>query len=158
MTLFSVLRILPFVFALIGFVVISDCLSGFGSWTVFTTTSPVYTTPKEDPWSRLSETPTFSSKRRSVYSDDNPIDSLDLKLTSVYDQSKDFLSSKNKVVLQSETLGIKPEELQEPEALQEEPCRLPRCTSYETPHTIQSAHGYSRKHDGGFYSYVSPEK
>uniref|UniRef100_A0A3B1KD84 Uncharacterized protein n=1 Tax=Astyanax mexicanus TaxID=7994 RepID=A0A3B1KD84_ASTMX len=89
----------------------------------------VLQTPKEDPWSRLSETPTFSSKRRSVYSDDNPIDSLDLKLTSVYDQSKDFLSSKNKVVLQSETLGIKPEELQEPEALQEEPCRLPRCTT-----------------------------
>uniref|UniRef100_A0A8B9LM55 Uncharacterized protein n=1 Tax=Astyanax mexicanus TaxID=7994 RepID=A0A8B9LM55_ASTMX len=111
------------------------------------------------------ETPTSSSRSRSVYGDDKsnrksaPKDSLDIRLTALYDQSKDFLASKKDVVFQSETLGKNPEgESQEPKALQEEPCRLPRSTSYETPHTIRSAKGYSRKHDGGFYSYIGPEK
>ncbi|KAM6930035.1 cilia- and flagella-associated protein 276 [Lycodopsis pacificus] len=61
----------------------------------------------EEPWSRLHETATLSSSRRSVmnYEPQAPQDSLDLQLKSVYDHQKDFLWLRNQVLYQQETVS-----------------------------------------------------
>ncbi|KAL7884981.1 hypothetical protein AOLI_G00077510 [Acnodon oligacanthus] len=127
---------------------------------------PTHIAQGDQPWSRLNDTATQTSMRRSVLYHDNetPKDSLDFHLRSVYDNHLDFLRNKNQTLLQRETL-------MDPRATHKE-ADEPNCETqemrvwvnpqkesiYSIEGTIESHHnastnrGYSRKHDGGFYS------
>ncbi|XP_036434292.1 protein C1orf194 homolog [Colossoma macropomum] len=127
---------------------------------------PTHIAQNDQPWSRLNDTATETSMRRSVLYHDKeaPKDSLDFHLRSVYDNHLDFLRNKNQTLLQRETLKerrVKHKEADEPICDTQE-MRVwvnPQKESiYSIEGTIESHHnastnrGYSRKHDGGFYS------
>uniref|UniRef100_A0A8C5FAC9 Uncharacterized protein n=1 Tax=Gadus morhua TaxID=8049 RepID=A0A8C5FAC9_GADMO len=85
-----------------------------------------------------------------------PHDSLDFHLKSLYDHHEDFLRTRN------QTLTLKEREKQEMQQknLKNDSIRVwitpQKCSIYSIKGTIESHHnanrGYSRKHDGGFYS------
>ncbi|KAG7283864.1 hypothetical protein CRUP_034051 [Coryphaenoides rupestris] len=99
-----------------------------------------------------------------------PKDSLDLHLKSVYDHHKDFLRTRNQTLYQPNTVSeghgmkFKNHEIQEvPQNELENDSIIvwinPQKSTIESiKGTIESHHiastnrGYSRKHDGGFYS------
>ncbi|XP_031701424.1 cilia- and flagella-associated protein 276 [Anarrhichthys ocellatus] len=82
-------------------------LSGFRTQRRTTFSKPTHIAQTEEPWSRLHETATLSSSRRSVvnYEPQAPQDSLDLQLKSVYDHHKDFLWLRNQVLYQQGTIS-----------------------------------------------------
>jgi hypothetical protein len=101
-----------------------------------------------------------------------PRDSLDFILKSDYDQHCEFLKSKNETLTQPETIGddhgriLKNKKKEEPKLI--DPLNPPTVKSviqdpkkesiHSTKGAIDSHHsaatnpGYSRKHDGGFYT------
>ncbi|XP_075951355.1 cilia- and flagella-associated protein 276 [Anarhichas minor] len=86
-------------------------LSGFRTQRR-TFNKPTHIAQTEEPWSRLHETATLSSSRRSVVnyepqvtSRKAPQDSLDLQLKSVYDHHRDFLWLRNQVLYQQGTVS-----------------------------------------------------
>ncbi|XP_071332169.1 cilia- and flagella-associated protein 276 [Trachinotus anak] len=85
-------------------------LSGFRPQQRKTYNKPTHIAQREEPWSRLHDTATLASTRRSVmhYEHQAPSDSLDFQLKSVHDQSKDFLRSKNQILYQKETVSEDP--------------------------------------------------
>ncbi|XP_032377724.1 cilia- and flagella-associated protein 276 [Etheostoma spectabile] len=68
---------------------------------------PTHIAQTEEPWSRLHDTTTLASSRRSVlhYEHQGPNDSLDFQLKSVYDHHKDFFWRKNQILYQKETVS-----------------------------------------------------
>ncbi|XP_017577891.1 protein C1orf194 homolog [Pygocentrus nattereri] len=128
--------------------------------------NPTHLAQNAQPWSRLNDTATETSLRRSVLhrDEETPRDSLDFHLRSVYDNHLDFLRDKSQTLQQRETLMDR--RAAHPEA--DEAARETRETRvwvnpqkesiYSIEGTIESHHnastnrGYSRKHDGGFYS------
>ncbi|KAL7398736.1 hypothetical protein ABVT39_014389 [Epinephelus coioides] len=81
-------------------------LSGFRLQQRKTYDKPTHLAQTEEPWSRLHDTATLSSSRRSVmhYEHQAPNDSLDFHLKSVYDHHKDFFLGKNQILYQKETV------------------------------------------------------
>ena len=124
------------------------------------------------PWSRLNATKTLSSQRREVYHYDpqSPRDSLDFVLKCQYDHHQEFMKSKAETLMQPETLGKEHGRILKNRPVIPEPVTLdskelvdymePRKTqihsakglAIESHHSEATNRGYSRKHDGGFYS------
>ncbi|KAI5095021.1 hypothetical protein C0J45_15096 [Silurus meridionalis] len=127
-------------------------------------TKPTHIAQQEEPWSRLNDSLTLSSMRRSVlFYKVAPQDSLDLHLSAVYDNHVDFLRNKNEILLQRETVvgdrGVNKEDAPKDDGMKLNVWVNPQKASiYSTEGAIESHHiastnqGYSRKHDGGFYS------
>merc|ERR1712037_35637 len=132
---------------------------------------------KTDVGTRLFDTPTLSSARREIYhfNRDAPIDCLDFELKSVYDHHNDFLKNQPYVLRQKVTSGnpdgvILKNRVQnvvdeEDHKINDHENKLLRIVTgskdtKNSPHpgAIHSHHnattnrGYSRKHNGGFYS------
>ncbi|XP_076131896.1 cilia- and flagella-associated protein 276 isoform X2 [Alosa pseudoharengus] len=134
--------------------------------------TPIHVAQNESPWSRLNDTATLASVRRNVcyYDKEAPRDSLDFHLKSTYDHHQEFLGNKNETLFQRETYsddhGRILKNRQKTEAPQcgfeKREIRLwvnpQKASIYSIQGTIESHHnastnrGYSRKHDGGFYS------
>ncbi|CAL8323347.1 unnamed protein product [Merluccius merluccius] len=126
----------------------------------------------EEPWSRLHHTATSSSAGRTGAhcGQQAPNDSLDFHLKSLYNHHEDFLRTRTQTVYQWETVSedhgrmLKKHEMQEVPQNKLENDRIKvginpqKCSIYSIQGTIESHHnastnrGYSRKHDGGFYS------
>merc|ERR1711973_35937 len=127
---------------------------------------------EEAPWNRLYKTATLSSTRREIYHFDPqaPDDSLDFVIKSTYDHHNKFLSSKAETLVQNETAGLPHGRVlknrpppKDPEVEQND-LQLIRSTSdqresihsingaIESHHSAATNGGYSRKHDGGFYT------
>lgn len=128
----------------------------------------------DNPWGRLYTTQTLASDRQSVhhYDPKAPRDSLDFVIKASYDHHNKFMADNNETLLQHETLGgnhgrilknrkkkIDPVERAErakPKFTESD--MLPRMTTHSVKMAIESHHipltnpGYSRKHDGGFYT------
>ncbi|CAL8251655.1 unnamed protein product [Arctogadus glacialis] len=131
---------------------------------------PTHLAQYEEPWSRLYVTATSSSSSRTVthHGRKVPHDSLDFHLKSLYDHHEDFLRTRNQTLYQPETVSgdirrtLKEREKQEIQQknLKNNSIRVwitpQKCSIYSIKGTIESHHnanrGYSRKHDGGFYS------
>ncbi|KAG7332435.1 hypothetical protein KOW79_004269 [Hemibagrus wyckioides] len=126
---------------------------------------PTHIAQNEEPWSRLNDSQTLSSMRRSVlYHKEAPKDSLDFHLSAVYDNHLDFLLKKNETLFQKESLltdrGGNDDDAPKHDNYMKirEWVNPQRATIHSTKGAIESHHnastnrGYSRKHDGGFYS------
>ena len=123
-------------------------------------------------WDRLLHTPTLAStRRRSDYFDPQaPDDSLDFVIKCQYDHHREFSKSRAEVLIQPESLAMlhgrvlknRPERpdtvtLERKELVtHQEPRKttIHSCKSLaiESHHSEATNRGYSRKHDGGFYS------
>jgi len=137
-------------------------------------TQPTHLAQRKDPWNRLNTTCTLASSRREVYHHDPkaPRDSLDFILKADYDHHGAFLKSKNETLVQPETIGddhgriLKNRKKEEPKTI--DPMNPPTVESVvldpkresihstkgaiDSHHTAATNAGYSRKHDGGFYT------
>ncbi|XP_039389596.1 protein C1orf194 homolog isoform X2 [Mauremys reevesii] len=77
-------------------------------------TEPTHLAQQRDPWNRLHRTPTLSSTRKEVWYTELevPRDSLDFKLTSLYNHHEEQLRDKSEIVIHKETLlddhGVSP--------------------------------------------------
>ncbi|XP_041802620.1 protein C1orf194 homolog [Chelmon rostratus] len=82
-------------------------LSGLRPQQSKTYDKPTHIAQMEEPWSRLHDSATWASFRRSVMHNEPqaPTDSLDFHLKSVYDHHKDFLRRKNQILYQKETVS-----------------------------------------------------
>ena len=125
-----------------------------------------------DSWTRLNATKTLSTHRRDVYYYDPqaPRDSLDFVLKCQYDHHQEFMKSAAETLMQPETLGQSHGRVLKNRPVVPEPVTLenkklmtykePRKTTIhsskglaiESHHSEATNRGYSRKHDGGFYS------
>lgn len=125
-----------------------------------------------DQWTRLNTTKTLSSARQEVVSHDPqaPRDSLDFVLKCQYNHSDEFMRSKAETLVQPETVGqnhgrvlknrpspLKPVTLEDLQLKEHFPARKTTTHSskglaIESHHSEATNRGYSRKHDGGFYS------
>ncbi|XP_072280344.1 cilia- and flagella-associated protein 276 [Pyxicephalus adspersus] len=131
-----------------------------------------HATRGEDPWDRLNATPTLSSARRSAYYNDpeSPADSLDFNLKSMYNHHDSLLKNRNETLFQLETFTdnhgrILKNRVKELPTSQEEKTRFRQWVSpqkisvYSVDGAITGHHsaatnrGYSRKQDGGYYSF-----
>ncbi|XP_063064549.1 cilia- and flagella-associated protein 276 [Engraulis encrasicolus] len=133
--------------------------------------TPTHLAQNEKPWARLYDSATLSSVRRKVHHHDQEAsrDSLDFHLKSTYDHHQDFLCHRNETLFQKETYSddhgriLKNRERPEPpQCGVQNDIRVwvnpQKASIYSVQGTIESHHnastnrGYSRKHDGGFYS------
>ncbi|XP_058394680.1 cilia- and flagella-associated protein 276 [Diceros bicornis minor] len=137
--------------------------------------NPTHLAQQQEPWSRLSSTPTASSMRRDAYFFDPeiPKDDLDFRLAALYDHHTGTFKNKSEILLHQETTqdthGIKiqfPGECLPPPPLPPITSRAnirhwinPKKESIHSiqgsivsPHTAATNGGYSRKNDGGFFS------
>ena len=123
-------------------------------------------------WDRLLNTPTLAStRRRSDYFDPQaPDDSLDFAIKCQYDHHREFSKSNAEVLIQPESLAMphgrvlknRPQRpdvitLETKELVIHQEARkatIHSCKSLaiESHHSEATNRGYSRKHDGGFYS------
>ncbi|XP_033642579.1 uncharacterized protein C1orf194 homolog [Asterias rubens] len=137
-------------------------------------TQPTHLAQQTDPWKRLNTTSTLASARREVFHYDPkaPRDSLDFVLKADYDHHGAFLKSKNETLVQPETIGenhgrvLKNRKKEVPSLV--DPMNPPTIETEihepkkESIHSVKGAigchhsaatnAGYSRKHDGGFYT------
>lgn len=133
---------------------------------------PSHLAQKQEPYNRLYNTATLSSKRREVYSFDPqaPNDSLDFVLKTAYNQHREFLKDNAQTLVQPETLGMdhgrvlknRTIHVPPPKPEQGHPLRItqyPRKEDInsiknhiEGHHTQTTNRGYSRKPDGGFFT------
>ncbi|KAJ0064158.1 hypothetical protein NL108_001464 [Boleophthalmus pectinirostris] len=81
-------------------------LSGYKPPPKRTFHKPTYLAQTEEPWSRLHNSATCSSFRRSTlfYYQQAPQDSLDFHLKTIYDHHRDFFWSKNHIFYQKDTV------------------------------------------------------
>ena len=125
-----------------------------------------------DQWTRLSATKTLSTARQEVTSHDPqaPNDSLEFVLKCQYNHSDEFMRSKAETLVQPETAGrnhgrvlknrpspCRPVTLEDLQLIEHSPSRKTTTHSskglaIESHHSEATNRGYSRKHDGGFYS------
>ena len=130
------------------------------------------TRSNSNPWTRLNATKTLSSERQEVASHDPkaPRDSLDFVLKCQYNHSDEFMRSKAETLMQPETVGenhgrvlknrpspCTPVTLEDLQLTVQSPDRKTTTHSskglaIESHHSEATNRGYSRKHDGGFYS------
>jgi len=125
----------------------------------------------EQPWNRLYNNQTLSSKRHThhYFDPQSPLDKLDFAIKTEYDQHHDAFHDSNEIVFQRETCCndhgriLKNRKKEVPPAF--DPMYPPLRTEvskkkphpHKNPGAIQGHHttttngGYSRKHDGGFY-------
>uniref|UniRef100_A0A8C3TIT3 Uncharacterized protein n=1 Tax=Chelydra serpentina TaxID=8475 RepID=A0A8C3TIT3_CHESE len=131
---------------------------------------PTHLAQQRDPWNRLHGTPTLSSTRKEV-----PRDSLDFKLTSLYNHHKEQLRDKSQIVIHKETLlddhgalkGLETVKEPEPPPVEHHTARGLSVRNWvsptkesiysiegaiECPHTAATNSGYSRKENGSFFS------
>ncbi|CAM5171120.1 unnamed protein product [Eretmochelys imbricata] len=138
---------------------------------------PTHRAQQRDPWNRLHRTATLSSTRKEVWytEPEVPRDSLDFKLTSLYNHHKEQLRDKSQTVIHKETLlddhgalkGLEPVKEPEPPPVEHRTARglSVRCWvsptkesihsiegAIECPHTAATNSGYSRKENGSFFS------
>ncbi|XP_024080181.2 protein C1orf194 homolog [Trachemys scripta elegans] len=138
---------------------------------------PTHLAQQQDPWNRLHRTPTLSSTRKEVWytEPEVPRDSLDFKLTSLYNHHKEQLRDKSQIVIHKETLldvhgalkGLEPVKEPELPPVEHRTARglSMRCWvsptkesihsiegAIECPHTAATNSGYSRKENGSFFS------
>ncbi|XP_026104956.1 uncharacterized protein C1orf194 homolog isoform X2 [Carassius auratus] len=131
---------------------------------------PTHLAQNDEPWGRLHNTTTQASSRRQVchYDTTVPKDSLDIHLKSTYDHHLGLFQDKNKTVTQKETIALENGTLKNKESedsvseTENKGMRVWLDTqkasiysikgSIESHHTASTNRGYSRKHDGGFYS------
>ncbi|XP_015750288.1 PREDICTED: uncharacterized protein C1orf194 homolog, partial [Acropora digitifera] len=126
------------------------------------------TNPEGTAWDRLNKTPTLASSRREIFHHDPqaPNDSLDFVIKSTYDHHKEFLSSRAQTLVQHETADL-PHGIQRFNQLHRRAfvilvaCRIGSqeiqtvgffSQFTESHHSASTNGGYSRKHDGGFYT------
>ncbi|CAD7682718.1 unnamed protein product [Nyctereutes procyonoides] len=107
---------------------------------------------QQEPWSRLSSTPTITSMRRDIYFLDPeiPKDDLDFCLAVLYNHHTGTFKNKSEILLHQETTqDIHGMNHQDPI-----PWRTftPSSATFLSPHTAATNEGYSRKNDGGFFS------
>lgn len=125
-----------------------------------------------DQWTRLNASKTLASARHEVtsYDPQAPRDSLDFVLKCQYNHSDEFMRSKAETLVQPETTGqnhgrvlknrpspCKPVTLEDLQLIDQSPARKTTIHSskglaIESHHSEATNRGYSRKHDGGFYS------
>ena len=125
-----------------------------------------------DPWQRLNAIKTLSSQRQEVayYDPQAPKDSLDFVLKCQYDHHNMIMKSSAETLKQPETIGSDHGRVLKNRPVVPEPVTLetqqllafkePRNASIhsakglaiESHHSEATNRGYSRKHDGGFYS------
>ena len=124
-------------------------------------------------WDRLLHTPTLAStRRRSDYFDPQaPDDSLDFVIKCQYDHHREFSKSKAEVLVQPEsqanmdhgrvlknrperpdTVTLDRKELVSHQELRKTTIHSCKSLAIESHHSEATNQGYSRKHDGGFYS------
>ncbi|KAL1258555.1 hypothetical protein QQF64_009132 [Cirrhinus molitorella] len=131
---------------------------------------PTHLAQDDEPWRRLHNTTTQASTRRTVfhYNTTAPKDSLDIHLKSTYDHHLGLFQNKNQIVTQKETVALDNGTLKNKESedsmceTENKGMRLWVVTqkasiysikgSTESHHTASTNRGYSRMHDGGFYS------
>ncbi|KAA8591133.1 hypothetical protein FQN60_002076 [Etheostoma spectabile] len=108
---------------------------------------PTHIAQTEEPWSRLHDTTTLASSRRSVlhYEHQGPNDSLDFQLKSVYDHHKDFFWRKNQILYQKETVS---EDHRKQENIKEDGLEKEQ----ENEIRAFSTKGYTKENGGFFYS------
>lgn len=138
--------------------------------------NPTHLAQQQEPWSRLSSTPTITSTRRDIYFLDPeiPKDDLDFRLAALYNHHTGTFKNKSEILLHQETTQdihgiIKtqfPGELLPPPPPPSVTSRAnirhwinPKKESIHSiqgsivsPHTAATNGGYSRKNDGGFFS------
>ncbi|XP_052034484.1 cilia- and flagella-associated protein 276 [Apodemus sylvaticus] len=136
--------------------------------------NPTHLAQQQDPWSRLSSTPTATSIRRDAYFFDPkiPKDDLDFRLAALYDHHTGAFKNKTEILLHQETIeDIQGTKIQFPGERFHSPSApiTSRTTirhwinpkkesihsiqgSIVSPHTAATNGGYSRKNDGGFFS------
>uniref|UniRef100_A0A667ZU11 Uncharacterized protein n=1 Tax=Myripristis murdjan TaxID=586833 RepID=A0A667ZU11_9TELE len=112
---------------------------------------PTHLVQSEEPWSRLHDRATSA-----------PRDSLDFCLKSVYNHHEEFLQTKSQTLYQRETVSAGHRWQEAPQNELERDIRMwvspQRCSIYSIEGAIESHHnastnrGYSRKHDGSFFS------
>uniref|UniRef100_A0A8C8YVK6 Cilia and flagella associated protein 276 n=1 Tax=Prolemur simus TaxID=1328070 RepID=A0A8C8YVK6_PROSS len=138
--------------------------------------NPTHLAQQEEPWRRLSLTPTITSMRRDIYFFDPeiPKDDLDFRLAALYNHNTGVFKNKNEILLHQETIqdtrGIS--KIQFPGEFLPPPSPPPITSranirhwinpkkesihsiqgSIVSPHTAATNGGYSRKNDGGFFS------
>ncbi|XP_056320357.1 cilia- and flagella-associated protein 276 isoform X1 [Danio aesculapii] len=131
---------------------------------------PTHLAQNDEPWRRLHNTTTEASSRRTIfhYNTTTPKDSLDIHLKSAYDHHLGLFQNKSQTVMQMETVGAENGTKKNKE-LEDSVCDAENKGikvwvdaqkaslysikgSIESHHTASTNRGYSRKHDGGFYS------
>lgn len=125
-----------------------------------------------NPWSRLNQKMTLTSARREIYHSDPqaPNDSLDFVLKSRYDHHNAFLRGNNETLVQGETVTdthgrvLKNRIVEVPPPFDPLYPPLKRAEAskkdsincvdgaIQSHHSAATNRGYSRRHDGGFYS------
>ncbi|XP_002741965.1 protein CFAP276-like [Saccoglossus kowalevskii] len=136
---------------------------------------PTHIAQREDPWNRLNSKCTLSSSRREVYHYDPkaPKDSLDFVLKTKYDHHDSFLATKPETLIQPETVGESHGRVLKNRSKDERKSFDPADPSgytnqvvvdpkretidcfkgaIDSHHSAATNPGYSRKHDGGFYT------
>lgn len=133
---------------------------------------PTEVAQQQNPWNRLYQVRTLSSGRREVYHADPlaPRDSLDFVIKSKYDHHNEFLRGNNETLVQGETitddhgriLKNRTVEVPPPYDPLYPPLKRAEGKKKESPYCVDGAiashhsaatnRGYSRRHDGGFYS------
>ncbi|XP_072181642.1 protein CFAP276-like [Diadema setosum] len=137
---------------------------------------PTHIAQTKDPWNRLNSTCTLASSRREIFHHDPqaPRDSLDFIQKAYYDHHNELLKSKAETLMQPETLGV-----DHGRTLKNRPTQMKQATTAASPtgqlrvvsihnpkkesthsvkgaveshHTPATNQGFSRKHDGTFYS------
>jgi len=126
----------------------------------------------KEPWSRLFNTPTLASYRRQIqhYDSQAPRDSLDFVIKANYNHHTEFMRGVNETLKQKETFTDDHGRILKNRAKEEIPDHDPlkpplkvwsdgvRTCIHAVDGAIPSHHsaatnrGYSRRHDGGFYS------
>ncbi|XP_027022990.1 protein CFAP276 [Tachysurus fulvidraco] len=128
--------------------------------------TPTHIAQNEEPWSRLNDSQTLSSMRRSVlYHKEAQKDSLDFHLSAFYNNHVDFLRNKNETLFQKKSL-LRDNRGNDDDAQKCDDYNMkirvwinPQRASVhsiegaiESHHNASTNRGYSRKHDGGFFS------
>ncbi|XP_051524394.1 protein CFAP276-like isoform X1 [Myxocyprinus asiaticus] len=132
---------------------------------------PAHLAQNDEPWRRLHNMATLASSRQNICYHDiiAPRDSLDIHLKSTYDHHLGLFQNKSQTLIQSETFAKDHATLKNKELLETPMCETQntgfkmwadsqKASIYSIKGTIESHHtastnrGYSRKHDGGFYS------
>ena len=126
----------------------------------------------QEPWSRLFKTPTLASCRREIYHYDTqaPRDSLDFVLKANYNHHTEIMKGRNETLIQTETISDDHGRILKnrvKEVVRDHDPLLPplkvahgdikTCIhavegAIPSHHSAATNRGYSRRHDGGFYS------
>ncbi|KAM9692561.1 cilia- and flagella-associated protein 276 isoform 2-T2 [Dama dama] len=137
--------------------------------------NPTHLAQQQEPWCRLSSTPTITSMKRDVlfFYSEIPKDDLDFRLAALYNHHTGTFKNKSEILTHQETIQdtrrIKTQFPGEFLPAPQPPPITSRANirhwinpkkesihsiqgSIVSPHTAATNGGYSRKNDGGFFS------